>query len=132
MATINVTSRNFTDFDFAFGIHPISKNLSLKKNENSIKQSVLNLLQLKKGDKPHHPEIYSPVGDYLFETISSATRIVLQDEIFEYISLYEPRVNVDEVIVAYPDENSIDVTVNATIINTTTPVTINTLIERLR
>ena len=132
MATINVTTRDFTDFDLGFSIHPLSKNLSLKKNQNAIKQSVLNLLRLKKGDKPHHPEIYSPIGDYLFENISAATRLVLEGEIFDYLSLYEPRIEVTKVTVSYPDPNSIDVSVQATIINTSTPVTINILIERLR
>ena len=132
MATINVTTREFTDFDLGFAIHPISKNLSLKKNQNAIKQSVLNLLRMKKGDKPHHPEIYSPVGDYLFENLSAATKLVLEGEIYDFLTLYEPRIDITSVKVAYPDPNSIDVTVNDVIVNTTTPVTINTLIERLR
>jgi phage baseplate assembly protein W len=132
MATINVTTREFVDFDFGFGIHPLSKNLAIKKNQNAIKQSVLNLLRLKKGDKPHHPEIYSPIGDYLFENISAATKLVLEGEIFDYLNLYEPRIEITAVTVTYPDANSIDVSVEATIVNTTTPVTINILIERLR
>jgi phage baseplate assembly protein W len=132
MATINVTTREFVDFDMGFGNHPISQNLSLKKNQNAIKQSVLNLLRLKKGDKPHHPEIYSPVGDYLFENNTAATKIVLEGEISNYLSLYEPRIDITSVSVTYPDANSIEVDIFANIVNTSTPVTINILIERLR
>lgn len=132
MATINVTTRDYIDMDLSFTVHPLSKNLSLKKNHNAVKQSVLNLLQLKKGDKPHHPEIYSPVADYLFENMSAATRLVLESEISNYLSFYEPRIDISNVVVNFPDNNNIEVTVEAVILNTSTPVTINTLIERLR
>lgn len=130
--TINVTTRDFVDFDFTFSRHPLTDNLTVKKNVNAVRQSILNLLRLKKGDKPHHPEIYSPVGDYLFENASAAMKLVLEGEIMNYLNQYEPRIDITNVQVDFPDVNGIDVSVFGTLLNTTSPVTINILIERTR
>lgn len=130
--SLNVTTRDFIDFDFVFARHPLSDNLALKKNISAVRQSILNLLRLKRGDKPHHPEIFSPVGDFLFENASSAMKIVLESEIMKYLAQYEPRIEISEVTVNFPDVNSLDIDVVGTLVNTTFPVTINILIERTR
>ena len=104
----------------------------IKKSVNAVRQSVINLLQLRKGDKPHHPEIYSPIGGYLFENASAATRKVMENEIFAYLEIYEPRILIENVVVSYPDNNSIEVQVDGMVRSVSVPVTINILVERLK
>ena len=130
--TINVISREFIDFDFNFERHPLSDNLNIKKNINAVKQSVIHLLQLKRGDVPFNMEMRSPVGDYLFENASAAVKIVLEREIKNYLNRYEPRLTIRKVTVTFPDVNEISVDVDGEIVNVSAPVTINILINRFR
>ncbi len=130
--TVNKVTREYVDFDFDFLMHPLSHNLSIKKMENAVKQAIVNLLTLKEGDKPFHPEIKSPIYGFLFENSSSIVQIVLEGEILKYLNLYEPRVNIYSIKVGYPNPNAINCQVVGEIISVSTPFTVNILIDRLR
>lgn len=110
----------------------MTDNLTIKKNTNAVRQSVLHLLQLKKWDKPYHPEIYSPVYDFLFDNISAVTQVVIESEIIKYLNRHEPRLIINSVEVVFPNPNEIQCTIVGEIINISTPITITTLINRLR
>lgn len=130
--TLNVISKEFIDFDISFAKHPLSDNLTIKKNINAVKQSVTHLLQLQRGDVPFNFNMRSPVGDYLFENAGTTVKIVLEREIQKYLTRYEPRLTIENVTVEFPTVNELDVTVEGTIINVSAPVTINILINRFR
>ena len=133
MSTIlNKPSREYIDVDFNFSRHPITSNLSIKKKVNSVKQSILHLLRLKSGEKPFHPEIQSPVYDFLFDNASSIVKVVLEGEIKKYLGVYEPRVVVMEVDVTFPDPNTISCNVKGEIINLSEPFSVVFLVSRLR
>ena len=132
MITINKPSREFIDLDFSFDMHPVTSNVSIKKGNNAVKQSILNLLKLKTGDKPFHPEIKSPIYDYLFENASLIVQIVLEGEILKYINNFEPRVSIDTVSVSFPDNNTIACNIVGTMVNVSEPFSINIMIDRLR
>ena len=129
--TLLVTSKDFIDVDMSFAKHPASKNILIKKNVNAVKQSVLNLMRLRSGDVPFHPEIKSPVYDFFFENTTSITKIVIESEVKNYLRAFEPRLEVIEVVVTFPDENSIDCKIVGNIINISTLVTINVLVDKL-
>lgn len=132
MATLLKSSKEYVDLDFSFVKHPSNNNVSIKKNVNAVKQSILHLLRLKKGDKPFHPEIKSPIYDYLFENSSSIVQVVLEGEVIKYLNVFEPRVNVLSAKVTFPDSNTISCTVMGEIINISEPFTVNLLVARLR
>lgn len=130
--TLLKNSREYTDIDFLFTRHPLTDNLTIKKGPNSVKQSIMNLLQLKPGDKPFHPEIKSPIYDYLFENASNIVSVVLEGEIRKYLNAYEPRVIILTVRVTFPSNNEISCKLEGTIVNLQSPFTVNVLINRLR
>lgn len=130
--TLLVTSRDFIDVDMSFAKHPTSNNILLKKNVNAVKQSVLHLMRLRKGDIPFHPEMKSPIYDYFFENTTSVTKIVIESEVKKYLGVFEPRLEVTEVIVTFPDDNSIECKIVGSIVNVASPVTINVLVARSR
>ena len=132
MVTLYKSSREYVDLDFSFDRHPLTNNVTIKKSTNAIKQSILHLLKLKTGDKPFHPEIRSPIYDYLFENASVIVQVVLESEILKYLNVYEPRIQVLEVKVSFPDNNSIKCNVIGNIVNMSEPFNVNILIERLR
>ena len=130
--TILKPFREYIDLDFSFVKHPLTKNVSVKKTVSSVRQSILHLLLLSSGDKPFHPEIKSPIYDYLFENGSSVVQIVLEGEVKKYLAAYEPRVQVTFVKVAFPSPNEISCTIEGVIVNLSEPFTVNILVNRLR
>jgi phage baseplate assembly protein W len=123
---------SFTDIDFDFGLNPVSNNVNVKKNANAIKQSVINLLMLKQGDKPFHPEIKSPVYFHLFDNFSMVVSSIVEDDIKRFLNFYEPRINVTVVNISTPNPNDIKFEIVGTIKNTTEQFMVNFLINRLR
>lgn len=132
MATINKENRNFIDVDFSFARHPLTNNISIKKNESAIKQSIMHLLTLKEGDVPFHPEIKSPIYRFMFDNFSIVSKVVLESEVKNYLRVYEPRFRVDSIIITYPSPNEIQCSISGLIVNLMEPITINVLIDRLR
>lgn len=132
MVTLYRTTREYVDVDFSFESHPESKNLLIKKNGNAVKQSVINLLLLKSGDKPFHPEIKSPVFDALFEIGSLVQKITLEGEVYKYLSRHEPRVIISQVVISYDQPNAISCLVRGEIVNLQEPFEVTVLVDRIR
>jgi len=130
--TIFVTSRDFIDLDQTFVKHPSTKNVGVKKNISAVKQSVLNLMQLRQGDVPFHPEIKSPVYDFFFDNFTAVSKVVLESEVKKYLNVYEPRLSITDVYVDITSPNAISCMIEGSIVNVSTPVVINVLIERQR
>jgi phage baseplate assembly protein W len=130
--TITRNSRSYVDVDFLFSKHPESNNLAVKTNANSIKQSVIHLLTLREGDKPFHPEISSPIFKYWFENFSIVEKFIVEGEIKKYLNRYEPRIEINSITVSSSNPNEMNCTILGTIVNLQQPITINTLIERIR
>jgi len=130
--TITRNTRSYVDVDFQFSKHPESNNLTLKTNSNSIKQSVIHLLTLREGDKPFHPEISSPIFKYRFENFSIVEKFIVESEIKKYLNRYEPRIEINSIVVSSSNPNEMNCTILGTILNLQQPITINILIERIR
>ena len=126
-------SRKYTDVDLNFRSHPFTKDILLKKGDNSIKQSVKNLVLTRKGEKPFHPEIGSHIYAYLFDNMTVDTVVNIKTTIEDVINTYEPRVVLSSVdVVANPDQNLYDITIVFRLINEPDPITVEFFIERLR
>lgn len=129
---LNKPSREYRDVDFLFTSHPENGNLLIKTKSNAVKQSVINLLSLKRGDKPFHPEIRSPIYGYLFENFSVLEKIVLEGELKNYLTTYEPRLQVYSVSITMPSNDTMNCEVIGQIVNLSEPFSVSILINRLR
>ena len=126
-------SRKYTDLDLNFRSHPFTKDILLKKGDNSIMQSVKNLVLTRKGEKPFHPEIGSHIYTHLFDSMTVDTVVNIKTTIEDVINTYEPRVILSSVdVTANPDQNLYDVTIVFRLINEPDPITVEFFIERLR
>lgn len=130
--TLTKISREYVDLDFSLERHPLTGNVSIKKQVSSVRQSIRHLLLLKSGDKPFHPEIKSPIYDYLFENASPVVKVVLEGEVLKYLNVFEPRVEIARVIVSFPNANELTCTIEGSIINLSEPFTVSILVSRLR
>jgi phage baseplate assembly protein W len=125
-------TREYIDVDNTFQKHPANGNLAIKKRSNSVRQSVMNLLTTRKGDKPFHPEIYSPIYDYLFELGTVTSAVLLEKEIVSYLTAYEPRLVLYSVTVTFPATHYLNCEISGEIINTLEPFNVSLLVDRLR
>lgn len=126
-------TRTFSDIDLNFGLHPVTKDVVRKYDEEAIKASVKNLVLTQNYERPFHSEIGSQIRGLLFEPYSPLLNVILKKEITNTINNFEPRVQlIDVQIIAMPDNNDISVTIQFKIINTTRPVAVNLILTRTR
>ena len=120
---INRISRAFKDISLSFTPHPVTKDLTILKNENAIKKSVRNLVQTIPTERFFNSAIGSEVRDSLFDFVDFGTASVIQDQILNTIENFEPRVDdVSVEVEPRPDTNEFEVTVFFTIVGQETPV----------
>ena len=109
---INRTSRAFKDINLSFTPHPVTKDLTILKNENAIKRSVRNLVQTIPTERFFNSSLGSEVRDSLFEFVDFGTASVIQNQILITLENFEPRIdNVTVEVLPRPDLNEFEVTV---------------------
>jgi len=133
MAVKKTTSARYKDISFAFGIHPVKKDISKLTDEDAVKRSVVNLVLTKHFERPFHPEIGCDVTKMLFENISPITALNIQRSIEDVINNFEPRVRLQEVAVqADPDNNGYVASIYFYVVNVPNLVTVDMFLERIR
>jgi len=125
-------NRLYLDLDLTFG-QTATKDVAKRVDVNAVKQSLRNLLFIRKGEKPFRPEIGSDLHKVLFEPMDFLTVDLMRDIIKEVIKKYEPRVNLQDVeINPQYDSNSYDVILYFYVVGILEPVTFNLNLQRLR
>jgi phage baseplate assembly protein W len=133
MARLLKQIKQFRDLDLSFRINPFTKDLYLKTDEEAIKTAIKNLIKTKNFERPFHPEIGTQIHSLLFENNSAAVNIAMQRTIIDAIETYEPRVRIVNVSVKEtPDMNDYEVIIVFTFKNIDKPITITTLLSRVR
>lgn len=132
MATVK-TTRSFSDLDLSFRINPFTRDLYRKTNEEAVKTALKHLILTKNFERPFHPEIGTQVHSLLFELFSPAVKIAMERTIKDAIEKFEPRVRLIEVSVNdLPDSNDLQVDIIFALSNTDAPITLTTLLSRVR
>ena len=123
----------FSDFLDDFSPHPITGDIARLKNEQSIKQSLRNLILTNLGERLFQPDIGSNVNRVLFEPNDMIAQEDLQYHITQTITQNEPRVNLMQVIVS-PNvlQDSVAVNIVYSIINTQQVQNLSLILKRVR
>ena len=109
---INRISRAFKDISLSFEPHPVTKDLTILKNENAIKRSVRNLVQTIPTERFFNSAIGSEVRNSLFDFVDFGNASVIQNQIEITLENFEPRIdNVSIEVIPRPDLNEFEVTV---------------------
>jgi len=128
-----LTTREYKDLDLNFRAHPVTKDVVKRTGNAAIIGALRNLILTNLYEKPFQPNFGSRVRGLLFEDVSFITANILQTEISNVISYFEPRVGVDAIRVqANPEQNRYDITIRFFINNLEAPVTINFFLEKVR
>jgi len=126
-------ARRWSDFDLDFGIHPNTGNLNMKKDADAIIRSVRYLVLTNFYERPFHPEIGCNITKQLFEPMTIQTTLNLKQSITETINNFEPRVQLNEVVVIPKEkENGYIVSLRFFIINEETERLTQFFLERTR
>lgn len=127
------SNRTYSDLNLNFTRNPATSDVARLTDVEAVKRSVRNLILTNRFERPFHPEIGSSIRDLLFETINPLTAVLLQDRIEEVIINFEPRVNINQIIVQDDIErNQYKVTMSFYVLNRPEPVTITEFLQRLR
>ena len=128
------SARIYKDLNLNFGRHPTTKQINILTDAAAVKRSVRNLVQIGRYEKPFHPEISSGVRDVVFENMTPFTANILQRNITDVITNFEPRALLTSVeVIPRFDENQYEVIVEFYIENAPAElVDLSFTLERLR
>ena len=115
-------SKGFKDLSASFQSSPLSNDLITLKNESAIARSVRNLVLTIQGERPFQPVLGTGVNNLLFDNMDKLTASAIRSELRTTIENYEPRVEINEIIVeADFERNAFDVTLQYFIIGIDVP-----------
>ena len=115
-------SKGFKDLSASFQTSPLSNDLIALKNESAIARSVRNLVLTIQGERPFQPTLGSGVNRLLFDNMDKLTASAIRSEIRTTIENYEPRVEINEILVEPDFEgNAMHVTLQYFIIGIDVP-----------
>ena len=92
-------SRAFKDISLSFTRHPVTNDVTVLKNEDAIKRSVINLCRTRINERFFNDLLGTSIEDSLFETNLDDIASFLEREITVLLKNFEPRIRLTNVIV---------------------------------
>ena len=92
-------SRSFKDISLSFTKHPVTNDVTVLKNEDAIKKSVVNLCRTRINERFFNDLLGTSIEDSLFETNLDDIASFLEREITVLLKNFEPRIRLTSVIV---------------------------------
>ena len=127
------SSRIYSDLDLDFQMNAVTKDVPFLKDVEAVKRSVKNLLQTDYYERPFHPELGSNLRAMLFENMTPQMSHLITKQIEQLLNAYEPRAEIVQVMTRPNlDKNAYQVIISFYVINHPEPVTLETMLERLR
>ena len=123
----------YSDFLDSFAVSMFGGDLAKTTNENSVSQSIKNLILTNSGERPFQPYIGTNVYNLLFEPNFTDSADLVEKLIRNCIENNEPRAIIQEII--FPeqrDEYSIEITIVYNVINNPEPVNLTLVLKRVR
>ncbi len=127
-------SRYFKDISLSFKRHPVTNDIAVITNEDTIKRTVINLVRTRFGERFFNSLLGSRVEDSLFELATIDVIDPIEEEIRNVINNFEPRVllrRVDAEPLA--DQNQLNISITYDIVGLAIPTqTINFVLQPTR
>ena len=115
-------SRAFKDISLSFKKHPVTNDVTVLRNEDAIKKSVINLTRTRINERFFNELIGTSIGDSLFENMNSGIESALEEEITSLLSNYEPRIELNSVyVIANQDSNDLNIQIDYDIVGLPIP-----------
>ncbi len=92
-------SRAFKDISLSFNRHPVTNDVTVLKNEDAIKKSVVNLCRTRINERFFNELLGTSIEDSLFELNIGDIDSFLEREITVLLKNYEPKITLTAVSV---------------------------------
>lgn len=123
----------YSDFLMNLEKHPFNGSLARILNEDSVKQSIKNLILTEVYERPYQANLGSKLYSLLFEPMTDVTERLVAKTIEDTIRLFEPRANLLGVdVFAVYDRNEYNVNITFSLVNNIQEVQLNLIIKRIR
>ena len=123
----------YRDLGLSFIPHPVTKNVSVLKNEDAVKRAIRNLILTNRGEQFFNELYGGDINALLFEHYTPITDIDIKENIRDTVRTYEPRATVLGVeILPYPDNNAIRINIIFNINDSPNPSQLIFTVERVR
>jgi len=101
-------SRAFRDISLSFTRHPVTNDITILRNEDAIKKSVINLARTRLNERFFNDLLGTSIEDSMFELNDSDISSFLEEEITTLLNNFEPRIKLTNVYVdSQPDSNDL-------------------------
>lgn len=122
----------YSDLNLSFIPHPTTGNISVVTDSKAINQAIRNLIFMDAYDVPFNPSIGGNIRASLFRPADSITMMDINSRIRVLLENYEPRINVNDVVVrGEPEKNKISITIEYTIKTSSETIVFNFYIDRI-
>ena len=126
-------TRVYKDLDLNLSVHPITKDVVKRTGNSAVVGALRNLLLTNYYERPFKPLFGARIRGLLFEHVNYINAAVLQSEISDAVTNFEPRVSILSVkVVADEEHNGYEVTIRFYTENVEQPVTITMFLEKVR
>jgi phage baseplate assembly protein W len=123
------------DFDLSFRRHPSTGKLLMKKDDESVKQAVKNLIMTNRYERPFRPEFGGDVRRRLFDNFDSIDATAYETQIETAIENYDARVVLEPYAIQIQqkqDENAMNISIRFRNTLTLNDVNLDVNLNRVR
>jgi phage baseplate assembly protein W len=113
----DANKESYSDLDIMFTAHPVSNDVTTKKDADAVKRSVRNILLTNDYERPFKPNFGANLRGKLFELQGIGAKKRIASDIREALNALEPRIRNVQVKIGENNRNNIDVLIQYTIIN---------------
>lgn len=110
----------YSDLDFFLNKNTVNNDIKLKKEIDSVAQSVKNIILTDTGEKMFNPFFGGGIPSILFESLDWRDSVLLQEQLKTVLKLYEPRILVKTINIQYTGENKLSIELSFSLITETT------------
>ena len=116
--------KQYKDIDMKFGMHPVTKDVTMKSDVFAVFQSLRNIVLTTMAEWEPLPGMGAGIYRMLGENATPTIQGDVQNKIEDAVALYEPRAEIEEVSVSVSDDyHSLGITVTFYVVNNPDPVT---------
>ena len=101
-----ITKKQYTDIDINFNRNEFTGDISVKLNDNAIRQSIMNIILTRQGERPFSPRFGVGLHKYLFENLDPLDKATFYRDVASQLTIHEPRVKLSGI--TWDDESEID------------------------
>ncbi len=131
-STNTAIKNEYSDLDILFTAHPISGDVTTKKDSDAVKRSVRNILLTNNYERPFKPNFGANLRAMLFELQGVGSSKAIKRDIAEALVTLEPRIKNINIVLGENNRNNVDVKISYQIKNGLRRDTVDFTISRVR